>query len=573
MAETNGGYWSRSYALLTQQQGWVKPVLALAAARMVPVVGWFGADGYGLEWGRLTAWGVDSAPKQKGVDIGACIGSGARAFVVALGYTFVFGVIGNILSAILGGLLGGILTLVIGALSGIIIVTAKLRATIYQSIGAGYQVDRMADMIKRDSNGFLSVVGLSLVMNMIIGVVVGILVSIVMLIGALPFVHQIVELENAGYVSDERMAGLVFTMIAQMLPSLFVMGFVVCIVASFKSLIEVTATGLWMRQFDVQNWGNSSDPLPSSVPGAGTAYAQPAAEPTQWQAPQAAEPTQQPQSWEVPQPTEQQSWDIPQPSAAPEEQSASPVPTWNAAQEQPLQPVSEVPRMGEVPSADAAAPADAAPSAGFAVPTFTLDDAAPAPEPVAEVPTFTLDDMVPASSQDDEVVVSAFSLSDTPAVEPAAEPTFEVPTFTLDDEPAPAAPEPEVMHFTLDDPAPAAPEPEVMHFTLDDPAPAEPEPDPAIPRFTLDDAAPVTPYVEPTPKPLDDAPAPEPFEGPIVNDEDARAAMASLEMNTKPFERVMDQPKPEEGAEAEPEVEDAPAEDEDAPAEEGSDEA
>ena len=86
MASNNEGYLSHSWGLLTRDEGWIKPLLVLAAAQLVPVIGPIGVNGYVLEWARLTAWGVDSSPKQKGVDIGGCIKSGARALAVSLGF-------------------------------------------------------------------------------------------------------------------------------------------------------------------------------------------------------------------------------------------------------------------------------------------------------------------------------------------------------------------------------------------------------------------------------------------------------------------------------------------------------
>ena len=60
MASNEESYASRSWSLLTRDEGWIKPVLVLAAARLIPIVGGMGANGYALEWARLTSWGVDS---------------------------------------------------------------------------------------------------------------------------------------------------------------------------------------------------------------------------------------------------------------------------------------------------------------------------------------------------------------------------------------------------------------------------------------------------------------------------------------------------------------------------------
>ena len=76
MADGNEGYYSRSWKLLSRDKGWYKPLLVMAVALFVPIVGALGVLGYELEWARLTAWGVDSSPKQKNVQVGKCIKAG-----------------------------------------------------------------------------------------------------------------------------------------------------------------------------------------------------------------------------------------------------------------------------------------------------------------------------------------------------------------------------------------------------------------------------------------------------------------------------------------------------------------
>lgn len=278
MASNNEGYWSKSYGLLTRDQGWFKPLLVLAAARMVPIVGPFGADGYALEWARLTSWGVDSSPKQKNVDIGACIGSGARAFVVALGYGLVIALVSLAFRTIFGVALGGIFNLLLGAVCGVFVTIAKLRATIYQTIGAGYQFNRIWDMAKRDSNGVLHIIGLNLILGLIVGLVAAVLFGIVLAANFAGFIGAVIEYEMYDYVDEYYVASMFLSSLARSLPSVMVLSYLMMIATSFTNLITTTAVGLWLRQFDVRNWGQSSDPLPGDDSGysAGTVgYQQP----------------------------------------------------------------------------------------------------------------------------------------------------------------------------------------------------------------------------------------------------------------------------------------------------------
>ena len=474
MASNNDGYWSRSWALLTRDKGWFKPLLVLSAANMIPIVGQFGASGYALEWGRLTAWGVDSSPKQKGVDISGCIKSGARAFVVSLVYGLVIGIVGSILNSIFGGVFGGLLGAVVSAVSSVLIAIVTLRATIYQTIGAGFEVGRIADMIKRDVDGLLHIVGLVVVMSLVLGLAVGVLFSGVLLTNIGQIVHDAMALENATHVDEYEVALMVFRWIGSMLPALLVMAYVAGIALAGANLITTTAVALWMRQFDVRNWGESSDPLPATaVGGAAAGYGQPAqgygqpaqgyGQPAQgYDAGQAyGQPVQQPtQDYGVPQAVPTQ----PAPQAE--------VPTWEPAPQETVVPIEPAPVVG-MPLITP--PPAAMPEEGAVVETFSLDGyeepaasaaseqpEAPAPAP-APVETFSLDETPVA--EEEPAPVAPFSLDDVvPTAEPVVEPE-PVAAFSLDD--IPVAEEPAPAEELEPAPAPEA-EPAPAPFTLDD---------------------------------------------------------------------------------------------------------
>ncbi len=272
MASNGRGYWSRSWELLTRDEGWFKPLLVLAAARLVPIVGAFGANGYGLEWARLTAWGVDSAPKQKNVDVWACIKTGARAFVVGLGYGIAMAVLRLLLTGILGSALGGLLGTALVFVGTILILVAKLRSTIYQTIGAGYQVERIYDIIKRDYKGLLRIVGMIALLAFGFFLIACTLYGIVLFAKMGGWMRSFMEYEFYGYEDDWFIISSMMTSFASALPALLVMSYFVGIFKSAINLLEVTAVGLWMRQFDVPNWGESSDPLPSGTPAPEEGY-------------------------------------------------------------------------------------------------------------------------------------------------------------------------------------------------------------------------------------------------------------------------------------------------------------
>ena len=196
-------YAKRAWALLTQQKGWIKPVLVLSAANFVPIVGPIGASGYALEWARLNAWGVDAAPKQKNVKVGDLIASGFRALVVVLGWGLCLGLVMGILQGIAGvipGIVGGVIQAIVGLalfvvqmLYGPAIVVATIRTSIYEKIGAGYRVDRILDMIRRDMSGFMHLV----LIQLVAGVVMTIVVIILMFILVISFLPAVIAAEEA----------------------------------------------------------------------------------------------------------------------------------------------------------------------------------------------------------------------------------------------------------------------------------------------------------------------------------------------------------------------------------------
>jgi len=447
MASNEESYASRSWSLLTRDEGWIKPVLVLAAARLIPIVGGMGANGYALEWARLTSWGVDSAPKQKNVDVGACLKSGARAFVVALGYGAVFGLIQAVFG-IFTGPLGFLTTLIISAAAMAIGNVAKLRATIYQRIGAGYQVDRIIDMVKRDYKGLARVAGFGILLMAGVGVVASATVGMVVLFRLGSILPTLMDISEYGYVDDMTVAFTVLGAIASMMPLMFVMSYFVHIASSIVDLLLCTAVGLWMRQFDVRNWGESSDPLP----GDPAAHApRPQSDSQAWGA--GPVPTRDenvaPASTTPVQPSADEQKDIEAQIAALSKEKAG--------EQQPATP--------SAPSDDGAAQDEAASSeakTGEKSTAFSLNDspvksaANEAAEFYEAEGRFTLDDPEPATDEAQDVVVETFSLDDQDAQAPQ-DAKDEVKTFTLDD-PKPAE-EPEApvegTAFTLNDAQPA----------------------------------------------------------------------------------------------------------------------
>jgi len=254
--------------MLTRDRGWYKPILVLAAANLVPIAGALGTKGYGLEWARLTAWGVDAAPKQKGVKVGKCIGSGWRGFVVDLGWGLLFclamlmvGLVAAFMPGALGDLVGGLVSLASTFLSivfAVFLLVAEVRASIYESIGAGFSFKNLYEMIKRDTRGFFKLVLISLVSSVAVMFVVFIAMALVGMMFAPALVAA--SMSSGGSYNAMMTVGASLVM---SLPLIVIFGYALSVVGSGLTLVLVNAVGLWMRQFNVPEWGRSEDPLPA----------------------------------------------------------------------------------------------------------------------------------------------------------------------------------------------------------------------------------------------------------------------------------------------------------------------
>ena len=264
-------YFSRAWALLTRDRGWIKPVLVMSVALLVPIAGILGVMGYVFEWARLTAWGVNSAPRQRGVRVGACISSGWRAFVVGL----VWGILSSIVLGIVAivpviGWIVAALWGLITAFLAIVVVVASLRATIYQKIRPGLRASTIWKMVSHDPGGLVRVFLIELIGGALIGMVSTVVV-LVALFGVLPQVIYYAEYVMAyeSVLSADMQAALVVQLIFSVLSALGPAAVVLIVVGNIMTVIlymvVATAVGLWMRQFNVPAWGRDEDPLPPFV--------------------------------------------------------------------------------------------------------------------------------------------------------------------------------------------------------------------------------------------------------------------------------------------------------------------
>lgn len=297
MNAQNLGFMS-SWHMLTRDKGWVKPVLVLTLVGWIPILGQIVLMGYGLEWARLTAWGVDAAPKQRGVDYGKVLSTGGRAFLVSLSLGFVIALVlqvvfpgslymlftgltaGNAVSvatAMASGAAMSILAMVASIAMGTFLQAATLRATLYDSFSAGWRLNRLFQMIGRDFGGFLKVLLVTLIGGAISGMYAFVVSLVLMLVvmggvmSATAFVGLSGSYMNGWHFLLEQLLRIGAGPLLLFIVVVIALAFVGSAISTAMSLLSMNAMGQWFCRFDVHRWGVSADPLPSDVPHRGGA--------------------------------------------------------------------------------------------------------------------------------------------------------------------------------------------------------------------------------------------------------------------------------------------------------------
>ena len=420
-------YFARSWALLTLEKGWWKPVLIMALFGLIPVVGILALVGYALETARVTAWGINAGPKQKDLKFGTYIVTGFKAVVIALAFGLVYSIATGILSFIPVINLILIPVFIVAAfVYPLCINVIQVRASVYGRISAGFAFKNIFEMIKHDMGGLFRIFGMGIVLGIVTSLIMGIIggsaaISMIVNIGT-----QALTIARTQNVTDQSQVGLIMLAllarsVIQMGPIFLIIGYIGHVVGLIVMLLMQNAIALWMRQFNVAAWGQSNDPLPPFIndprDGAAATYAAPA--PVAPTAPAAtAAPAAAP---------------VAVPVAAP---VAAPAPAAPAAPAAPVAAPAPV-----VPAAPVAAPAEpvAAP-AEPAAPVAPVAPAAPA-APVAPVapaaPAAPVAPVAPAAPVAPEVPVAPAAPEPAPASTVVVEPI--IPT-TPEAPEAPAAP-------------------------------------------------------------------------------------------------------------------------------------
>lgn len=413
---------SASWRLLTRDKGWIKPILVLTLVGMVPIVGQIAILGYGLEWARLTAWGVEAAPKQSRADYGKIMHTGFFSGLVMLSMSFVIAILDIILfgTGMAGAafpMLSGVsmlgtdlpflvmvLVLVINLFLGVFVSVATMRATVYDKFSAGWRLDRIFEMIGKDVAGFFRIYLVTLISGLIgwaYSMIIGVLTAAVFFgsfIGAAAVGGYSMMGMSSSY-ADSMMLGSLFSMGSGLAMIVVIFGvillFIGGVIGTAMQLISLNAVGQWFSRFDVQRWGLSGDPLPDGVPLPITVDE--SGRPVEPQASSAAAPESP--ATPVP-PVEPVTTPIATPQTPQAGETAPESPISDAAHDEAAGPV-----VGDgVASVEPYQPEDAAPAAQEPTPLPAVSEGKPADEddPVSSTSDAEVAESDPAQGEDDE---------------------------------------------------------------------------------------------------------------------------------------------------------------------------
>ncbi len=313
-------YFSNSWRLLTAENGWIKSILLLALGQFVPVAGPMAMYGYGLEWARESAWGIQRPFRTKDKDFSKIMRTGAFAWVFLIVFGIVMGTLASALYFVLYWIpfIGWVLTMVVTVAMIAVSVfgmASTLRGAIYDGLAPSFQVHRTYDVVSRDWGGFLKIAAIYVIGGIIASVVATIVILPAFIVILVPIFASMDSSASNSAALATSIVGSVGLIILLTLLAIFISN----IVLVATTLITYHALGTWIEQYKPAVWGPYDQPIPTITYATPTYQTAPPAyaPPTQATAPaQAAPPAQ------------------PAPAAAP----AEPVPPVDAQPQQHVEP-------------------------------------------------------------------------------------------------------------------------------------------------------------------------------------------------------------------------------------------
>jgi hypothetical protein len=272
----------------SKSPGWFKLLLIMGLLYFIPIFGAIVINGYLYGWAREVALGARRPLPQRvfGNEDGRLYARGGRIFVIQLVYTIVptlivgcgayalmgaaihSATVSNGSAAVLVGIIFGyvaFLIILIPFMCALMLVVwaASIRAAVYDSLGAGFQLGAVFGMLKRDFGGMLRILGMYMLVALIVGMVAEALLLIVGLLMAF-FWGMLVMGFVGGSGASQGTVGMlaIFGTLIVLLPCYYI----VFVTTMYPMALHVRALGYWMRGVQPDLWQ-----MPMDEPGAGVA--------------------------------------------------------------------------------------------------------------------------------------------------------------------------------------------------------------------------------------------------------------------------------------------------------------
>jgi hypothetical protein len=131
----------------------------------------------------------------------------------------------------------------------------SMRISIYGRISAGFQVNKVLAMIKKDPKGIFKIFGMSLLVGFLIGLVISVLFAVAALVAIVPLAGMLSEIDGGS-------AGSAFGALAVMMGVLLVLLYLSMVLCMWLMALIARALGYWTSQFNVPAWQGQEAPMP-----------------------------------------------------------------------------------------------------------------------------------------------------------------------------------------------------------------------------------------------------------------------------------------------------------------------
>lgn len=420
------GYFKTSWSDIRNSPGWFGKVCLMGLLLFIPVFGPIVVYGYAFGWARDIAWDVHRPMPEKifGNEDGQLYSRGFYAWLIMLIVSVVVSVISGI--AYDNGAVQ-VIAVILGLFLGVVALVCIMRSAIYGRLGAGFQLNRVWNMVRHDSNGLLRILGMVLLVGLIVGLVWTVVLSIVLvllILGGIAVVGAGYNWDALGYglmyggagAEDQLLAlmGALAPVIGIAIVIMLALFYVLMVFDAWLTLLEARAMGYWTRQFDVAHWGGQDDPMPFEVQDAAAKAAAAqytaAQQAQQYQAQQQYQQGMQQQYQQgAPSPSAQQ-YQQPMPMQAPPQGNQQPA-AQPAPHQQPIQPQASPGAQNPF-----AAPQNHTPAVPESTPTLSQSPSAQQADPGQAPPDQASPQQTAGSPADGNAVKAGDGSVATPAV-------------------------------------------------------------------------------------------------------------------------------------------------------------